>query len=300
MPSRVIRHEINHSESLRRVSIGADLCFRALLVAVDDYGRIDARRAMLKAALFPVREEVTEVDIEGWIHELSVGQSAPVQVYHVGDLPFIQLTAWEKYISKQKRAKNSRYPDPPEVDDSAPPDIPGYPRNIPLGVGVGVGDEVEGVGGVEGEVGLPAADAAPSDGGQNASPVKAKSKRRTSAPEHLVAAQWTSLQIWIREKQAWLVDDRLRQRALVEACLDHHRAKGTTSTDWVLNARNWIRNEVQFGRAGPGGGGNGRARRKPGGITEAVDNILAEIDAEERAEQGGQPGDIPGDWADNF
>jgi hypothetical protein len=56
VPSRVIRGEINSSDSLSRVSLGADLTFRALIVAVDDYGRIDARPAMLKAALFPVRD----------------------------------------------------------------------------------------------------------------------------------------------------------------------------------------------------------------------------------------------------
>jgi len=47
MPSRVVRGDINASDSLSRVSLEADLTFRALLVAVDDYGRLDARPAFL-------------------------------------------------------------------------------------------------------------------------------------------------------------------------------------------------------------------------------------------------------------
>ena len=69
MPSRVIRGEINSSRSLSRVSLEADLTFRALIVAVDDYGRCDADPLMLKALLYPRREEVTAKKARAWVDE---------------------------------------------------------------------------------------------------------------------------------------------------------------------------------------------------------------------------------------
>ena len=70
MPSRVIRDEIISSRSLSRVSLGADLTFRSLILVVDDYGRTDGRLEVLRAALFPTRQEVTTEQLEFWLDEL--------------------------------------------------------------------------------------------------------------------------------------------------------------------------------------------------------------------------------------
>ncbi len=144
MPSRVIRGEINSSVSLNRVSIGADLTFRALLTAVDDFGRCDARREMLKAALFPVRADAPPDLVMEWVRELEV--EGCVQLYEVDGRPYLSMCAWEKHVSRQRRAKASRYPDPPEKElkrqETPPPDLrgsPGISGDLPLGVGVGVG-----------------------------------------------------------------------------------------------------------------------------------------------------------------
>lgn len=113
MPARVIRGEINASDSLARVSIGADLMFRALLVAVDDYGRFDARPQILRARLFPMRESLTSAEVAGWLAELTAGEAPPVALYEADGKPLLYLTGWRKHRSNSRRAKASLFPEPP-------------------------------------------------------------------------------------------------------------------------------------------------------------------------------------------
>jgi hypothetical protein len=73
---------------------------------------------------------------------------------------------------------------------------------------------------------------------------------KTHAPDSLNSDEYESLRAWCAEKHAALLP---RLPALVEACLDHHRAKGNTHADWVATCRTWVRNESSgvFGRASP-------------------------------------------------
>lgn len=111
MPSRVIRGEINRSDSLSRVSIEAELTFRALLLAVDDYGRFDGRLPVLLAELFPLRRDVGEAALARWLEELVT--EGCVAVYRVEDRPYLHLPKWEKHRGKGRRAAESKYPNPP-------------------------------------------------------------------------------------------------------------------------------------------------------------------------------------------
>jgi hypothetical protein len=111
MPSRVIRGYINSSESLSSVSVEAELTFRALLMAVDDFGRTDARPKSLKAALFPHRDKFTPDKILGFVRELDA--EGCVQLYFGDDgRPYLQLTGWEKHRGKGRRGQKSLYPEP--------------------------------------------------------------------------------------------------------------------------------------------------------------------------------------------
>ena len=122
MPSRVIRSEINRSESLSRVSPCAELTFRALLTEVDDYGRFDARPKALKAALFPLRDEFTAEMIFAWVTELHA--DGCVRIYTGTDQrEYLQLSGWEKHRGSAKRAERSKYPDSLAPGDS--PEIRG-------------------------------------------------------------------------------------------------------------------------------------------------------------------------------
>ena len=112
MPARVVRGEINASDSLSRVSMFADLTFRALIVACDDYGRIDGRLPALRAVLFPLRGEVTTKKLDGWLDELANGPDAPIIRYIVDGRPYIALSGWEKHRGKGRRGSVSKCPEP--------------------------------------------------------------------------------------------------------------------------------------------------------------------------------------------
>ena len=123
-------------------------------MAVDDYGRLDARPRKLKAVLFPVRVEATPDLISGWVRELTTIDDPPIRLYTVGDRPCLYLPNWERHRGNSKRSQKSRYPKPPEVIENArvSPISPGDPGDArgsgdppdprPLGVGrytLGVG-----------------------------------------------------------------------------------------------------------------------------------------------------------------
>lgn len=131
MPARVIRGEINASDSLSRVSMAADLTFRALIVAADDWGRIDGRLPVLRGMLFPLRAEVTERKLDAWLDELAAGDDAPIERYVVDGRPFIALRGWEKHRGQAKRARSSKHPEPPPRRSADLPGILGNPGDPP-------------------------------------------------------------------------------------------------------------------------------------------------------------------------
>jgi len=139
VPARVVRGEINSSRSLSRVSLLADLCFRSLIVAVDDFGRTEADPLMLKAALFPRRPDVTPEQVSGWVRELR--EEGCVQVYTVDGVNYLAMTGWERHRGNSRRGA-SKFPAPPEQCKESPgksrkiQEAPGIPRKILSGVGV--------------------------------------------------------------------------------------------------------------------------------------------------------------------
>jgi hypothetical protein len=78
-----------------------------LLVQCDDYGRMDARLAILRARCFPLRvDRVSAKDIEGYLKCLQ--DIGLIQLYVVEDKPFLAITKWEKH--QQIRAQRAKYP----------------------------------------------------------------------------------------------------------------------------------------------------------------------------------------------
>lgn len=148
--SRVVRMHINSSHSLSQVSLQADLTFRAMIVAADDYGRLDGRIEILKGLLFPLRKSVTVAKLNEWIHELTRGPHPPVLWYVVDERPYLRLTGWEKHRGQLKRRKRPEFPPPPESPHSTCREMPGDAGNLSpndAGVGGGVGEGIgDGVG----------------------------------------------------------------------------------------------------------------------------------------------------------
>lgn len=110
MGNRLIHESIHESEKLNSLT---DFQFRVwvgLLTYVDDYGRGDARPAIIKGNVFPLRERITLADIEKTLQSLAgVGC---ISLYTVNGKPYLCFPNWEKY--QRIRQKVSRYPEPPD------------------------------------------------------------------------------------------------------------------------------------------------------------------------------------------
>lgn len=89
----------------------AEVLFYRLLVTVDDFGRFDARPAMIKSQCFPIKEKTTPKHCEDALKELC--ESGLVMVYVVDGKPYVQILKWDNV----PRSKESKFPAP--TDDCA-------------------------------------------------------------------------------------------------------------------------------------------------------------------------------------
>lgn len=113
MPNRIIKESICTSDSVDELTWFEEVFFYRLIVNCDDYGRLDARPAILKARLFPLKS-ITERQIVEALNKLSsVGM---VMVYKYGQRPYLQMATWNAH--QQIRAAKSKYPAPPSLNES--------------------------------------------------------------------------------------------------------------------------------------------------------------------------------------
>lgn len=110
MPNRILKESICTSDSLNQLSPFEEVFFLHLIVNCDDYGRFDARPAILKARLFPLKDRLSLKDIESALGKLA--DVGCVKLYSVDSKPYLYLPAWE--VHQNVRAKKSKYPAPDE------------------------------------------------------------------------------------------------------------------------------------------------------------------------------------------
>ena len=112
MPNRIIKDSISKSE---KVSGLTDFQFRLwvhLITYVDDYGRGDARPAIIRGACFPFRERMTNKDIEKGLADLA--GAGCVGLYKVDGKPYLYFPNWEQH--QRVRQKVSKCPSPDDCD----------------------------------------------------------------------------------------------------------------------------------------------------------------------------------------
>lgn len=108
MPLRMLREGILTSERVDKLSPPAEVFYRRLMSAVDDFGRYFAKPELLIAALYPLRvKRVRESDVRAWLSEVSAAGLAIV--YAVGGKEFLELVDFRQQV----RAKESKFPQPP-------------------------------------------------------------------------------------------------------------------------------------------------------------------------------------------
>lgn len=112
MPNRIIKESICTSEEINALSWFDEVVWYRLLVNCDDYGRMDARPAILRSRLFPLKANVTDKALmESLNHFATLGL---VITYVCDGKPHLQIVKWDKH--QQIRAKRSKYPAPSDAD----------------------------------------------------------------------------------------------------------------------------------------------------------------------------------------
>lgn len=118
MPNRIIKESIHTSEKINKLT---DFQFRlwiSLITYVDDYGRGDARPAVIKGVCFPLRNSITLKGIDAALHQLAI--TGCISLYEVDGKSYLCLSNWENHQRIQQ--KRSRFPSPgdkvfPKDDD---------------------------------------------------------------------------------------------------------------------------------------------------------------------------------------
>ncbi len=106
MPHRILRESILDSEAVNSLTPQAEVFYRRLMSAVDDFGRFDARPAVLRCRLYPLQlDRVGEQNIRDWLAECE--RAGLVTTYAVGGKPYLLF-----HKLGPQRAKTSKYPAP--------------------------------------------------------------------------------------------------------------------------------------------------------------------------------------------
>ncbi|MBL8226970.1 MAG: hypothetical protein JNL98_00775 [Bryobacterales bacterium] len=115
MPSRIIRETIITSERVDRLSQRAEVFYRRLLNVVDDYGRFDARPAILIAACYPLRAGLMGTEqIEAALAECVSGERPLIVLYTVDGKSYLEVQDFRQQV----RSNKSKYPDPRSGGDA--------------------------------------------------------------------------------------------------------------------------------------------------------------------------------------
>lgn len=107
MPTRYLKPGVRDSESIDSLTPLAETLFYRLLVTVDDFGRYDARAAMVKAHCFPIKD-MTAAKCQSLLDELH--SAGLLILYTVEGKPYLQMCKWDNV----PRAKESKFPQVPD------------------------------------------------------------------------------------------------------------------------------------------------------------------------------------------
>lgn len=112
MPTRYLKPGICDSANIDAIACPeAEILYYRLLVTVDDFGRFDARPALVRAKCFPLKEGLTSTEVDAWLVALHAAQM--IWLYEVGGARFLQVQRWDN----KPRAGESKFPPVPTDAD---------------------------------------------------------------------------------------------------------------------------------------------------------------------------------------
>lgn len=109
MPDRIVREKILTSDTVNLLTWAGECFYRRLMSVVDDYGRFDARAAILRSQCYPLKiDKVSDADIVKWLGECS--KAGLISVYQVDNKDYLEVFKFGQRL----RAMKSKYPGPNE------------------------------------------------------------------------------------------------------------------------------------------------------------------------------------------
>jgi hypothetical protein len=122
MPNRILR-DYTDSDAVNKLSLGAEVFFIRLMMKADDFGKFHANEKLLKAALFPLKDNVTEKMIGEYLIECS--RANLIDWYEVNNRKYLKI----RNFGQRLRKMISKFPDcmtndrqPPSIDSNTPPE----------------------------------------------------------------------------------------------------------------------------------------------------------------------------------
>lgn len=125
MPNRIIKESVCTSETIDQMTWFEECFYTRLWTACDDYGRMDARPAILKAKLFPLKDRLSLKDVQNALQKMA--DIGCVRLYECDSKPYLYLPSWEAH--QQQRAKRSKFPSPETACNHVISDTCTCPRN---------------------------------------------------------------------------------------------------------------------------------------------------------------------------
>ena len=109
MPNRILKESICTSDTLDQLTAEEECFFYRLIVNCDDFGLMDAREAVLRSRLYPLRVDRVKTDeMLGYLARLqAVGL---IEVYEVRGRRYLHITSWDDH--QQRRAQKPKFPLP--------------------------------------------------------------------------------------------------------------------------------------------------------------------------------------------
>ncbi|MBK4347243.1 hypothetical protein [Lacisediminihabitans changchengi] len=108
---RVVKSQFFSSEDVIALSIPARLTFIGLWAYADDYGNGNANPKLIKAAVWPMDEEITVAEVDKHLNALHAG--GQISFYEVDDRMYFAVTGWKTH-QKVDRPSLTTVPMPPK------------------------------------------------------------------------------------------------------------------------------------------------------------------------------------------
>ena len=105
MPNRVLR-DTTDSENVNRLSILCEVFYYRLMMKADDYGSFHANTKLLKANLFPLRDNISELEIINCLNELV--ECSLIFLYEDENRKYLRISRFGQRL----RNMRSKFPEP--------------------------------------------------------------------------------------------------------------------------------------------------------------------------------------------